>query len=98
MLGPLAVPEAGVPCQIVPWCISSEPGPATRPPDAARRSLPRRADVVIYDRLVHTAVLRHARPGAERIDVGRAAPQGTDRDAIAYLLVEKVARARRWRG
>ena len=49
-----------------------------------------RADVVVYDRLVHTAVLRHARPGAERIDVGRAAPQGTDRDAIAYLLVEKV--------
>jgi uroporphyrinogen III methyltransferase/synthase len=49
-----------------------------------------RADVVVYDRLVHTAVLRHARPGAERIDVGRAAPQRTDRDAIAYLLVEKV--------
>jgi len=49
-----------------------------------------RADVVVYDRLVHTAVLRHARPGAERIDVGRAAPQGTDLDAIAYLLVEKV--------
>jgi uroporphyrinogen III methyltransferase/synthase len=49
-----------------------------------------RADVVVYDRLVHTAVLRHARPGAERIDVGRAAPQGTARDAIAYLLVEKV--------
>jgi uroporphyrinogen III methyltransferase/synthase len=49
-----------------------------------------RADVVVYDRIVHTAALRHARPGAERIDVGRAAPQGTDRDAIAYLLVEKV--------
>jgi len=49
-----------------------------------------RADVVVYDRLVHTAVLRYAPPGAERIDVGRAAPQGTDRDAIAYLLVEKV--------
>jgi uroporphyrinogen III methyltransferase/synthase len=49
-----------------------------------------RADVVVYDRLVHTAVLRYARHGAERIDVGRAAPKGTDRDAIAYLLVEKV--------
>jgi uroporphyrinogen III methyltransferase/synthase len=46
--------------------------------------------VVVYDRLVHTAVLRYARHGAERIDVGRAAPKGTDRDAIAYLLVEKV--------
>ncbi|HOG28610.1 MAG TPA: uroporphyrinogen-III C-methyltransferase [Vicinamibacterales bacterium] len=49
-----------------------------------------RADVVVYDSLVHAALLRHAPPGAERIDVGRAAPQGTDRDAIAYLLVEKV--------
>ena len=54
-----------------------------------------RADVVVYDRLVHTAVLRHARPGAERIDVGRAAPQGTDLDAIAYLLVEKVREGKR---
>jgi uroporphyrinogen III methyltransferase / synthase len=54
-----------------------------------------RSGVVGYDRLVHTAVLRHARPGAERIDVGRAAPQGTDRDAIAYLLVEKVREGRR---
>ena len=50
---------------------------------------------MVYDRLVHTAVLRHARPDAERIDVGRAAPQGTDRDAIAYLLVEKVREGKR---
>ncbi|MCX6549811.1 MAG: uroporphyrinogen-III C-methyltransferase [Acidobacteria bacterium] len=54
-----------------------------------------RADVVVYDRLVHTAVLRHARPDAERIDVGQAAPQGTDRDAIAYLLLEKVRDGKR---
>jgi uroporphyrinogen III methyltransferase/synthase len=54
-----------------------------------------RADVIVYDGLVHTAVLRHARPGAERIGVGRAAPQGTDRDAIAYLLVEKVREGKR---
>ena len=49
-----------------------------------------RADVVVYDRLVHPSLLRYARPDAERIDVGRAAPQGTARDAIAYLLLEKV--------
>jgi uroporphyrinogen III methyltransferase / synthase len=54
-----------------------------------------RADVVVYDRLVHTAVLRHAPPQAERIDVGRAAPQGQERDAIAYLLVEKVREGKR---
>ena len=54
-----------------------------------------RADVVVYDRLVHTALLRHARPDAERIDVGRAAPQGTDRDAIAYLLLEKYRDGKR---
>lgn len=54
-----------------------------------------RADVIVYDRLVHTALLRHARPDAERIDVGRAAPQGTDRDAIAYLLLEKYRDGKR---
>ena len=54
-----------------------------------------RADVVVYDRLVHTSLLRYAPPDAERIDVGRAAPQGTDRDAIAYLLVEKVREGKR---
>jgi len=53
------------------------------------------ADVVVYDRLVHTSLLRYAPPDAERIDVGRAAPQGTDRDAIAYLLVEKVREGKR---
>lgn len=54
-----------------------------------------RADVVVYDRLVSDAVLRYARPGAERIDVGRAAPQAKDRDAIAYLLVEKQREGKR---
>ncbi|MEI6667417.1 MAG: uroporphyrinogen-III C-methyltransferase [Acidobacteriota bacterium] len=54
-----------------------------------------RADVVVYDRLVQPSLLRYARADAERIDVGRAAPQGTARDAIAYLLLEKVREGKR---
>ncbi len=48
------------------------------------------ADVVVYDRLVHPGLFRYARPDCERIDVGRAAPQGVEQDAISYLLVEKA--------
>ena len=48
----------------------------------ARAALPRQADVVIYDHLVHERLLRHARPDAERIDVGAggagAARAGSD--------------------
>ncbi len=47
------------------------------------------ADVVVYDELVHAALVRHARPDAERIGVGPASPEESDRDAIAYLLLEK---------
>ena len=48
------------------------------------------ADVVLYDHLVHTRLLRHARAGAERIDVGSAAPQPHEQEAICYLLAEKA--------
>jgi uroporphyrinogen III methyltransferase/synthase len=48
------------------------------------------ADVVVYDRLVHPGLFRYLRPDCERIDVGRAAPQGVEQDAISYLLVEKA--------
>lgn len=54
-----------------------------------------RADVVVYDELVAAVAARHARPDAERISVGRASPDEADRDAIAYLLVEKVREGRR---
>jgi len=50
----------------------------------------RRADVVLYDRIVHKRLLRHARPGAELIDLGTASPQPMDEEAICYLLVEKA--------
>src|SRR6266446_1834509 len=48
------------------------------------------ADVVIYDHLVHPRLLRYARLDAEKIDVGSAAPQPLDQEAICYLLAEKA--------
>ena len=48
------------------------------------------ADVVVYDRQVGARVLRLARPDAEKIDVGAAAPRPLDQDAISLLLVEKA--------
>src|SRR6188472_3418958 len=48
------------------------------------------ADVVLYDHLVHARLLRHARPDAETIDVGVAAPQALEQEAICYLLAEKA--------
>jgi len=48
------------------------------------------ADVVLYDHLVHARILRYARPDAEKIDVGTAAPPTLEQDAICYLLVEKA--------
>ena len=48
------------------------------------------ADVVLYDRLVPARLLRSARPDAEQIDVGTAAPQPLEQEAICYLLAEKA--------
>src|SRR3984893_258166 len=48
------------------------------------------ADVVLYDHLVHARLLRHARPDAEKIDVGVAATQRLEQEAICYLLAEKA--------
>src|SRR5471032_2393968 len=48
------------------------------------------ADVVLYDHLVPARLLRSARAGAEHIDVGAAAPQPLDQEAICYLLSEKA--------
>ena len=53
------------------------------------------ADVVIYDHLVHGKLLRHAKPDAEKIDVGLAAPQPLEQEAICYLLAEKARDGRR---
>jgi uroporphyrinogen III methyltransferase/synthase len=48
------------------------------------------ADVVLYDHLVPARVLRYARTGAEKIDVGEAWPLPVEHEAICYLLAEKA--------
>ena len=48
------------------------------------------ANVVLFDHLVHPRLLRHARPDAERIDVGGASPRPLEQEAICYLLAEKA--------
>src|SRR5436189_5317173 len=48
------------------------------------------ADVVVYDHRIQARLLRSARPDAEKIDVGPAAPRPLDQDAISLLLVEKA--------
>ncbi len=48
------------------------------------------ADVVIFDHLVHPDLLAVAPETAERIDVGSAAPEQRDQEAICYLLAEKA--------
>lgn len=49
-----------------------------------------KADVVIFDHLVNPALLDIAPKHAERIDVGSAAPEQRDQDAISYLIAEKA--------
>lgn len=49
-----------------------------------------KADVVIFDHLVNPDLLDVAPAHAERIDVGPAAPEQRDQDAISYLLAEKA--------
>ena len=48
------------------------------------------ADVIVYDHQVHHRQLRTVRPDAELIDVGTAAPQPLEQDAIGFLLAEKA--------
>ncbi|HEY3382328.1 MAG TPA: uroporphyrinogen-III C-methyltransferase [Vicinamibacterales bacterium] len=48
------------------------------------------ADVIIYDHLVHERLLRHTRPEVEKIDVGPAAPEPLEQEAICYLLADKA--------
>ena len=52
------------------------------------------AEVVVYDHLVHPRLLRSAPPGTECIDVGAAAPQPLEQEAICLLLAEKAREGR----
>ena len=52
------------------------------------------ADVVLYDHLVPARLLHWAPPDAEKIDVGVAAPQPLEQEAICYLLAEKAREGR----
>ena len=53
-----------------------------------------RADVVVYDHLVNPRLLAAAPARAERIDVGAAAPQPLEQEAICLLLAEKAREGR----
>jgi len=51
----------------------------------------RKADVIVYDRLVHPSILRHARPDAELIYVGKASSAHTmKQEDINRLLTDKA--------
>jgi uroporphyrinogen III methyltransferase/synthase len=49
-----------------------------------------KADVGIFDHLVHPSLLDIAPQTAERLDVGAAAPEPRDQEAICILLAEKA--------
>lgn len=53
-----------------------------------------RADVIVHDHIVHPRLLRAARSDAECIDVGAAAPQPLEQEAINLLLAEKAREGR----
>jgi uroporphyrinogen III methyltransferase/synthase len=75
------------------YIVGAGPGDPSLVSVRGRRYL-RAADVIVYDHRVHPRLLQLARPGAERIDVGSAAPRPLDQDAISYLLAEKAREGR----
>ena len=75
------------------YIVGAGPGDPTLVSVRGRQYL-QAADVIVYDHRVHARLLRLAKPGAERIDVGSAAPKPLDQDAISYLLAEKAREGR----
>ena len=71
------------------YIVGAGPGDPTLISVRGQRCL-ERADVVVFDHRVDGRILRMAPEGAERIDVGAAAPKPFDQDAISYLLAEKA--------
>jgi uroporphyrinogen III methyltransferase/synthase len=70
------------------WIIGAGPGDPGLITARGLRLL-KEADVVVYDRAVD-ALLRWARPDAERLEVGAPAERETAQDAISMLLAEKA--------
>lgn len=54
-----------------------------------------RADLVLYDALVHPDLLKHCRPDAERVFVGKRAGRGQERQASINARLLEAARAGR---
>lgn len=54
------------------------------------RRLLRRADVVVYDRLIAPSLLSHAPVGAERIPVGKAPGRGARQEEINGVLIDRA--------
>ena len=75
------------------YIVGAGPGDPSLVSVRGRRYL-QAADVIVYDHRVHSRLLRLAKPGAERIDVGSAAPKPQEQDAISYLLAEKAREGR----
>ena len=75
------------------YLVGTGPGDPSLISVRGRRCL-QAADVIVYDHRVHPALLRLARPDAERIDVGAAAPRALDQDAISFLIAEKAREGR----
>ena len=53
-----------------------------------------RADVVVYDTLIHPRLLRYARTDAETIDIGSTGARPHETEAVCYLLAEKAREGR----
>src|SRR5262245_45961486 len=75
------------------YIVGAGPGDPSLVSVRGRRYL-QAADVVVYDHRVHARLLQFAKRGAERIDVGPAAPKSLDQDAICFLLAEKAREGR----
>jgi uroporphyrinogen III methyltransferase/synthase len=71
------------------YLVGAGPGDPSLVSVRGRRFL-QAADVVVYDHRVHPGLLRLARPDAECIDVGAAAPRPLDQDAICILIGDKA--------
>ncbi len=59
------------------------------------RELLETSDVVVYDRLAHPGLLRHARPDAERVYVGKSSARHAMRQPdINALLIDRALKGR----